>query len=137
MLPRNLLFRIAGPSLFVSLLFLGSCITAAVYLHHRQSASLRALDENLWSRRLAADLLRALEALPGDRPDAQEALHRRVGQLIAQARRFADKPEEGRLVGRLQEAFDRYLRSRRADPAEQDDREASSLLDAEHVPTCL
>ena len=47
MLTRNLLFRIAGPSLFVSLLFLGSCITAAVYLHHRQSASLRALDERL------------------------------------------------------------------------------------------
>ena len=61
MLTRGLLFRIAGPTLFVSLLFLGSCITAAIYLHHRQSASLRALDENLWSRRLAGDLLRALE----------------------------------------------------------------------------
>src|SRR3954454_19951098 len=99
MLTRSLLFRIAGPTLFVSLLFLGSCITAAVYLHHRQSASLRALDENLWSRRLAADLLRALEALPGDRSAAEDDLHRRVGELIAQARQHADKPEEGRLVG--------------------------------------
>ena len=40
MLTRSLLFRIAGPTVFVSLLFLGSCMTAAVYLHQRQSASL-------------------------------------------------------------------------------------------------
>ena len=67
MLTRNLTFRIAGPTLLVSLLFLGSCITAAFYLNHRQSALLRALDENLRSRRLAADLLSALESLPGER----------------------------------------------------------------------
>ena len=67
----------------MSLLFLGSCITAAFYLHHRQSASLRALDEDLGSRRLAADLLRAMEALPGDRPGEEDALHGRIGVLSA------------------------------------------------------
>ena len=117
MLTRSLTFRIAGPTLLVSLLFLGSCITAAFYLHHRQSALLRALDENLWSRRLAADLLRALESLPGDRPAAEDALHGRIGELIGQAERFADKPEEARLVGRLKDGFDRYLRGRRTGAA--------------------
>lgn len=136
MLTRSLLFRIAGPSLFMSLLFLGSCVTAAVYLHHRQSASLLALDENLRSRRLAAELQRALEALPGGSPAVEEAARVRVGELIGRARGFADKPEEGRLVGRLEEGFARYLRSQRADAAEQGNREGSSLLECELVSTC-
>jgi two-component system sensor histidine kinase HydH len=141
MLTRSLLFRIAGPTLFVSLLFLGSCITAAFYLHQRQSTALRALDENLWSRRLAADLLRALEALPGERPAVEDALHGRIGVLIGQAKRFADKPEEARLVGRLKDGFDRYLRGRRTDVApagalEGGGRGAPAILEAELVPTC-
>ena len=141
MLTRNLTYRIAGPTLLVSLLFLGSCTTAAFYLHHRQSALLRALDEDLWSRRLAADLLRALESLPGDRPTDEDALHGRIGVLIGQAERFADKPEEARLVGRLKVGFDRYLRGRRtgAAPAaasEEGGREAPGILEAELVPTC-
>ena len=141
MLTRNLTYRIAGPTLLVSLLFLGSCTTAAFYLHHRQSALLRALDEDLWSRRLAADLLRALESLPGDRPTAEDALHGRIGVLIGQAERFADKPEEARLVGRLKAGFDRYLRGRRtgAAPAaasEEGGRQAPGILEAELVPTC-
>src|SRR3954454_19131495 len=118
MLTRSLLFRIAGPTLFVSLLFLGSCITAALYLHHRQSASLRVLDENLWSRRIAADLLRALDdlaALPGDRAAEADALHGRIGGLLAQARQYADHQEEARLVGRLEESFGQYLRRRQED----------------------
>jgi two-component system sensor histidine kinase HydH len=137
MLTRSLLFRIAGPSLFVSLLFLSSCITAAVYLHHRQSASLRALDENLWSRRLAADLLRALEALPGDRSTVDDTLHRRVEELIGQARRFADHPEEGQIVDRLEEGFAHYLRIRQASSAGREDREARSVLETELIPACL
>src|SRR3954463_2326296 len=98
MLTRSLLIRIAGPTVFVSLLFLGSCVTAAVYLHHRQSASLKALHENLWSRRLAADILRTLEDLHGRHPATEDVLHGRIRELIGQARRFADKPKEARLV---------------------------------------
>src|SRR4051794_41974476 len=72
MLTRDLLIRIAGPTVFVSLLFLGSCVTAAVYLHHQQSASVRVLDEAIASRRVAGDLLKSLDelaALPVDRRD--------------------------------------------------------------------
>src|SRR3954447_2250615 len=119
MLTRGLLFRIAGPTLFVSLLFLGSCITAALYLHHQQSASLRVLDENLWSRRIAADLLRALDdlaALPGDRAAEVDALQERIGELLAQARQFADQREEAGIVSRLEGSFGRYhLLRRQAD----------------------
>ena len=113
MLTRSLLFRIAGPTLFVSLLFLGSCITAAVYLHHQQSASVRVLDEAIASRRIAGDLLKALDdlaALPVDRRDEAGALHGHDPGLLAQARRGVDKPEEARLVGRLEDSFGRYLR---------------------------
>src|SRR3954470_1187470 len=70
MLTRSLLFRIAGPTIFMSLLFLGSCVTAALYLHHQQSVSVRVLDEAIASRKIAGDLLKALDDLadlPADR----------------------------------------------------------------------
>ena len=113
MLTRNLLFRIAGPTIFVSLLFLGSCITAAIYLHHQQSASLRVLDEAITSRKIAGDLLKALDdlaALPADRWGEAGALHEHILGLLAEARRGVDKSEEARLVGRLEDSFGRYLR---------------------------
>ena len=47
----------------MSLLFLGACITAAFYLHHQQSISVRALDEEIASRKIAGDLLKALDNL--------------------------------------------------------------------------
>ena len=87
MLTRNLTLRIAGPTLFVSLLFLGSCITAAFYLHHRQSASLRALDEDLGAAGWRPTSCRALEALPGDRPADEEC--------PAWADRRLDRPGRG------------------------------------------
>src|SRR3954447_23393351 len=113
MLTRSLLIRIAGPTVFVSLLFLGSCITAAIYLHHQQSASVRVLDEAIASRRIAGDLLKALDdlaALPIDRRDEGGALHGQILGLIAKARRGVNRREEARLVGRLEDSFDRYLR---------------------------
>src|SRR3954462_3493811 len=89
MLTRSLLIRIAGPTVFVSLLFLGSCITAAVYLHHQQSSSVRVLDEAIASRRIAGDLLKVLDelaALPRDRRDQAVVLHRHILELLARAR---------------------------------------------------
>src|SRR4051812_45901092 len=113
MLTRSLLIRIAGPTLFVSLLFLGSCITAAIYLHHQQAASVRVLDEAIASWRIAVDLLEALNdlaALPVGRWDEAGALHGHILRLLAKARQGVDKPEEVRLVDRLEDSFARYLR---------------------------
>ena len=143
MLTRSLLFRIAGPTIFMSLLFLGSCITAALYLHHQQSASVRVLDEAIASRKIAGELLKALDdlaALPADRWGEAGALHGHILGLLARARQGVDKTEEARLVGRLEDSFGRYLR-REAQAASGPargtaGREALRTLEAEVVPTC-
>lgn len=134
MLSRSLNFRIAAPSFLMSLLFLGSCLGAAAYLHHRQSASLRTLEESLEGRRLAAELLRALEALPDDSPAEDEATNRRVVEGIGRARRVADTPEERRLLDRLEEGFAVYLRGRRADSTGPGRREGPSLVESALIP---
>src|SRR3954468_1759353 len=113
MLTRSLLLRIAGPTIFMSLLFLGSCIAAALYLHHQQAVSVRVLDEAIASRRIAGELLKALDdlaALPVDRWDEAGTLRGHIRRLLARARRGVDKPEEARLVDRLEDSFGRYLR---------------------------
>lgn len=143
MLTGGLLLRIAGPTVFVSLLFLGSCITAAFYLHHQQSASVRVLDENIMSRRVAGDLLKALDdlaVLSVNRSDEVDALHRRIRGLLDQAKRDADKREEVQLVGRLEESFARYLRERQAHSESPDaqsvGREALRVFETEAQPVC-
>src|SRR3954470_1884148 len=143
MLTRSLLFRIAGPTIFMSLLFLGSCITAALYLHHQQSVSVRVLDEAITSRKIAGELLKALDdlaALPADRSGEADALHGRILGLLARARRGVDKPEEARLVGRLEDSYGRYRRSEAQTASGTAPgaagRDALHTLEAEVVPTC-
>lgn len=109
MLTRNLLLRIAGPTLVVSLLFLVACIAAAIYLYHRQSESLVALDESIRSRRVAGDLLGVLDEFayregPAS-PEEEAAAPSRIGGLLALAAEHADKGEEARLLARLEAAF--------------------------------
>jgi two-component system sensor histidine kinase HydH len=128
MLTRSLLFRIAGPTLFVSLLFFGSCITAVVYLNHQQSASVRILDEAIASRQIAEELLKALAelaGLPGDLTGEREVLHTRILDGLAAARRGVVTPAEARLMSRLEDGFGRYLRE-----------ESPGILAAEVVPSC-
>ncbi|MEO6811962.1 MAG: ATP-binding protein [Isosphaeraceae bacterium] len=141
MLTRGLLFRIAGPTVFVSLLFLGSCITAAVYLHQQQSASVRVLDENINSRRIAAELLKVMDelaVLPGDRRAEAETLRERIRPLLSQAKQRSDKREEGRLVGWLESRVDRYLRlcSTPTSDLGDADNQALRVLTREVIPAC-
>src|SRR3954452_12236365 len=89
MLTRSLLFRIAGPTIFMSLLFLGSCVTPALYLHHQQSVSVRVLDEAIASRKIAGDLLKALDDLadlPADRWGEAGGVRGRIPGVLAVAR---------------------------------------------------
>ncbi|WP_254054087.1 sensor histidine kinase [Singulisphaera sp. GP187] len=127
----------------MSVLFLGSCITAAIYLHHQQSTSLRILDEDLQSRQYGADLLRELHdliALPRDRRQEAAPLHKKIQGLLARAKQAADKREEARLVARLEASFDRYLERWQAEASldssssENADKSALGLLEAETVP---
>jgi two-component system sensor histidine kinase HydH len=134
MLTQNLLFRIVGPTLFVSLLFLGSCITAALILHHQQSTSLRILDENIRSRQLVSELLRSLEEFSDDGSAVEGAGDvDRIGVLIEKIRQFADKSKEARLVDRLETGFEHYLQSRETTGQ---GRAGLSTLAAELVPIC-
>ena len=143
MLTRSLLFRIAGPTVFMSLLFLGSCITAALYVHHQQAASVRVLDEAIASRKIAGELLKGLDdlaALPADRRDEARALHGHISGLLAHAKRGVDKAEEARIVDRLEDSINRYLR-REAQAVSgfapgAAGREVARTLEAEVVPTC-
>lgn len=141
MLTRRLLLRIAGPTLFVSLVFLGSCITAAILLHHRQSASVRVLDEAIASRKVAGELLEVLDdlaALTPERLEEARALHARILRLLARAGSQANRPEEVRLVRRLEESFHRYQRPDGGDsPASTAGaRPGLRALEAEVVPAC-
>jgi len=115
-----LLFRIAGPSLLVSLFFLVSCTAAAVYLSQRQSATLRALDEDLHGRRLIDDLMRDLNelveiSLAGGESDRVAMLHDDVRRLLDESNQAVRRPEEARIVDRLAAGFDRYRESIQAD----------------------
>src|SRR3954468_24717574 len=143
MLTRSLLLRIAGPTIFMSLLFLGSCVTAALYLHHQQSVSVRVLDEAIASRKIAGDLLKALDDLadlPAGRSGEAGALKDRIVKLLEQAGRGVDKSEEARLVAQLGDSYGRYLRRGRQAASGPDPevagREALRTLEAEVVPTC-
>ncbi|MDR3621077.1 MAG: ATP-binding protein [Paludisphaera borealis] len=114
MLTRTLLLRIAGPSLLMSLVFLVSCTVAAVYLNRRQAATVRALDDNLRSRRIVDDLLRDLNelvviSLNGERGDRASGLHDHVRDLLKESKQAGHGLEEARIVDRLEAGFHRYL----------------------------
>jgi two-component system, NtrC family, sensor histidine kinase HydH len=113
-LTRTLLLRIAGPSLLMSLVFLVSCSTAAVYLSRRQAATVQALDDSLRSRRIVDDLLKDLNelvviSLHGERSDRVTGLHEHVRELLEESKRTEHGDEEARIVQRLDAGFRRYL----------------------------
>jgi len=115
-----LLFRIAGPSLLVSLFFLVSCTAAAVYLSQRQSATLRTLDEDLHGRRLIDGLMKDLNelieiSLAGGESERVADLHDDIRRLLDESNKAVKRPEEARIVDRLAAGFERYQESIQAD----------------------
>lgn len=103
----QLLFTVYIPSLFLSMLFFGSCLSAAVYL--RQRASTLRVGENETRgqeiKRALDDALRRLEAAQAD--DVGPA-RREVGVLIGRLESLAgnDPPLERRLVVRMRDAYE-------------------------------
>jgi signal transduction histidine kinase len=149
MLNRNLFIRVVGPTIFVSLLLIGLCSVAAVYLYRQQTVTANIVDENVGSRAAATeleirlkDLLLVLRVAANNLSAARnqvEALHAQIQSGLAEARGFADKEEESRLVGQLEAAFARYQKewdkvARRepdADPALP-----RQIVETELLPTC-
>lgn len=133
-----------APSLFVSILLLGSCTVAAISLYHQQAVSVRILDENIESRRVSRFLEKSLSDLITQLrggSDRQDQLHERVRGLLIEARRYADKEEERRLVSRLEASFRRYEQQWLAIPATERTSggagvgEAAKILETQTRPT--
>src|SRR5438874_2182233 len=108
---NNLLLRVAGPTILVSLLLLGFCIAAAVYLYNQQAASSEDLSESVESRRVARDIevnLVRLIQLVGSGSEQADGVHQVIRELLARAQKLADQEDEKRLVGELTESFGAY-----------------------------
>ncbi len=134
MLNRDLPTRATAPTILVSLVLLGLCLAAFVYLYLEQAHSGAALGENVDSSRIAHDLESTLKDLHAEVKKGTanpEALHGLAEQQLGQARRLADKDEELELVERLETQFERYLALIRAagtgDAASRADSRESAL----------
>src|SRR5882724_6627293 len=111
MLQRNLLLRVAGPTVLVSVLLLGLCTATAVYLYRQQATTAQILEENVVSRKIDHELETAMNdliAVPRDSRDQVEALHEEIRALLAHAQEVAATEEEGGLVRQLAHSFTRY-----------------------------
>jgi two-component system sensor histidine kinase HydH len=109
--------RVAGPTIFVSLVLLVSCTAVAVYLHGQQRVTADLFGENVRSREVAhdlevnfKDLLLVLEAqTPRTAANpAVIALHEQIRASLDEARRWADKQPEQSLVEAIATAFGQH-----------------------------
>jgi signal transduction histidine kinase len=135
---NNLSLRVAGPTILLSLLLWALCGAAAVYLYVQQSGSAAAFREDVSSTQIAHDLtntLRNLIALLRERNQQVAPLHDQIFKQLHEAELLADKAEEKRLVGRFQNAWQRYLDALQKPGSESLD-QARQILEREALPTC-
>ena len=110
---RSLLVQITGPTVLVSLLLLGLCVGAAVYLYKEQFASAEDLSEDVRSARAAHDLentLIDLVALLRVGDEKADTLHQHLRQQLREVERRANRRREKALVAKLTESLERYFR---------------------------
>jgi len=140
---NNLSLRVAGPTILVSLLLWALCAAAAVYLSIQQSGSAEAFREDVSSTQVAHDLastLNNLIALLRERSEQVEPLQQRVTLQLQEAELLANKDEEKRLVGRLQEAWQHYLQARatnEAPPGKEPVVYARHILERDALPNAV
>jgi signal transduction histidine kinase len=142
---KQLPFRIAAPTVLVSVLLLTLSILAAVYLYLRQASTEQVVEENIQSAMIAHELENTLNnvivLLKGGGEQA-ESLHDRIREQMQTARDLADKPEEQRLVGELEQVMNRYFslwtkqRDSGAEPDPAMYAQAQSLLEKQAIPIC-
>ena len=78
MLQHNLLLRVAGPTVLVSVLLLGLCTATAVYLYRQQATTAQILDENVVSRKIDHELETAMNDLIAVHRDGSQSVRRPV-----------------------------------------------------------
>ena len=145
MLQRHLLFRVAGPTVLVSLLLLGLCTATAVYLYRQQATTAQILDEHVVSRKIDHELETAIADLitvHRDGSDMVDALHERIRTLLTDIQAVAHTGEERSLVHQLVSSFMRYRQSwdTRVAPGQASGDDAVTvavvLLETETLPLC-
>lgn len=146
---RNVFVRVVGPTVFVSLLLIGLGSVTAVYLYQQQTTTADIVAENLRSRAAATELeitlkdlllvLGAAASNPAAASDQVEALHKKIKELLRDARELADKDEESRLVGHLEVGFQGYLEAWRKviqQSPEADPGLPRKIVNTKLLPTC-
>lgn len=142
---RSLSLRVAGPTVLMSVLLLGLCTAAAVYLYRQQATTAEILARNVVSRQLDHALETVVDELvtvQREGSDQVEALHERIQVLLAQAQELAETEEERRLVRQLEHSFARYYQhwETRFSPVEAVDPAAAQaavmILETETLPLC-
>src|SRR5947209_17530599 len=141
MFKYDLPLRAAGPTILLSLLLLGLCIAAATYLYSQQATSADVLKEDVTSNQVAHDLENTVDNLVRllrVHDEHVDALHERIREQVAEARKLADKPEERQFVGQLEHGFARYLAYWQARPhgAPAAEEEAIRILQTDFYPVC-
>jgi len=119
-----------------SALLLASSVGVAVYLNSQQVRTADVLNENIGSRRAAADARDALidlVALHQRGVMDLDPLHERVKARLTEIERLADKKTEKDLSRRVTESFDHYLALWHARPGSP---EALQYLTHNTLPAC-
>jgi two-component system sensor histidine kinase HydH len=120
-----------------SILLLASSIGVAVYLNSEQAQTAQVLNEDIGSRRAAADLRESLTELSDRHKHGGvnlESLHEKVRKDLAECERLADKPTEKAHAQRVTESFNAYLALWQSPPGARD--AAIQHLATHTIPAC-
>lgn len=140
------LYRVARPTVLVSLLLFAACSAAAVLLYRWHAGAAAELAEDIDSRRVASEVettLRNLITLIRNGSDQVDALHERLWNLFLEARDHADSDTEQEMETALENSFAQYhaLWLHRLEvPAEetmQTVRQAQEKLEKETLPQAI
>jgi len=136
--PQRILLTSAGTSALV----LAGAVAFAIYLSGLQSQTEFVLNENIGSRRAAADLIKTLEKLielHRRHTDASAIgpLHVEVRKNIAEIEGFADKQEERFAAARIKDAFNTYEQDWKTAPAGPAASERQAKLLGDMMPVCV
>jgi signal transduction histidine kinase len=103
--------RIVAPFAVTSVILLALSGVGAVYLYRLQANPAAELEENISSRRAALAIEEAVRLLIQDHNDDASAapIRARLPGLIAVCTKHTNKPLEGELVGRMQDAHRTYV----------------------------
>jgi two-component system, NtrC family, sensor histidine kinase HydH len=135
---RTYPFRFLVFTVLSSLLVGTLCGGLAVYLNHQQAQTAGVLEENIGSRRAAANLeetLTALIALHRKGTKHVEPLQERAEEHLQEIERYVDKDRERELARQISDSYQSYYEAWKADPRHPDEDSIRQLNDVT-LPAC-